>query len=89
MQSFMKRIQGHYKVVAVSPQGFFNEEAISMLPKIADVIKTAPKFEANQMKNKALQEIGNSHKPISEMSDSEKVEFSDKLLKMFKSKNWL
>lgn len=86
--SFLKNLAKKYSVVS-SLQGQFNEEALSKLPKIVDAIKTAPKFEANQMRNKALQEINKAHKPLDSMTDSEKKNFSEDLLKIFKSKKWL
>jgi len=62
--SFLKNLAKKYSVVS-SLQGQLtlrkliqlNEEAISKLPKIGDAIKAAPKFEADQMRNKALLEI--------------------------------
>jgi len=86
--NFLTKIKSHYKVTS-GWQGHFNEKALDMLPKIKSAIKSAPEFEANQMKNVALREMSNAHKPLDRMSEGEKEAFSNDLLKLFKSKKWL
>lgn len=73
----------------MSLQSQLNNQAISMLPMISAAISKAKDFEANQMKNKALQEIGNSKPSISEMSKEQLQTFQAKLIGVFKHNEWM
>lgn len=73
----------------MSIQATLDGQAINKLPKIAELIKAAAKFEANQMTNKTIRNCLNSRIAIDKMNDKELNDFQDDLITTFKYFNWL
>jgi hypothetical protein len=73
----------------MSIQAALNDDAISMLPAVKQAIANAEAFESNQMQSKAISEICNLAKPLVDMSEDEKQQFSGELLDMFRHRGWI
>lgn len=73
----------------MSIQGYFDNEALSMLPKILVKINNAEKFESNEMVCRTLREINNSEIALINMNIEQINEFQDDLINIFKFYNWI
>lgn len=73
----------------MSIQAAFNADAMSLIPKIKEVISFANNFEANQMEHKALTEMMDSPIPIAHMNSKQLEQFQTDLLDQFKYYDWI
>lgn len=69
-------------------QATLNNQAINKLPKIAELIKLAAKFEANQMTNRTMRELLSSEVALDNMNDEQLGEFQIDLINIFKHFGW-
>lgn len=70
-------------------QSILNEDAMSYVPRIRKLIEEAERFEANQMKEKALQMMSTISPCLQDMNILQIAEFETNLIETFKYKNWI
>jgi len=70
-------------------QSSLNAETINFFSAIKFEIKSAERFEANQMNYATLQACNNAHKAINTMTKTELEIFESDLIETFKFKNWI
>ena len=73
----------------MSVQAALNADSMNSIPKVKQVISKAENFEANQMEQKALNKMMNSHVAIVDMNCQQLEQFQDDLIEIFKFNNWL
>jgi len=72
----------------MNSQNNLDQLALDLLPTISDLIKKAPKFEANQMRCFTLREINNSIIPLNDMGSLVDA-FEGFLILSFEHKGWI
>lgn len=72
----------------MSIQTTLNNQAINKLPKITELIKSAAKFEANQMTNRTIRELLSSEVALDNMNDEQLHEFQVDIINIFKHFGW-
>ena len=70
-------------------QQSLNNQAISQLPKISELIKSANQSDADQMTSRALREINNCTPCLDDMSEEQKNGMQDDLISSFKYNGWI
>lgn len=71
----------------MSIQTQLNNQAISLLPRVSELIKKAEQHEKDQMTALALREILNSHTPVADMDEDGIEEFENWLIVEFAEKS--
>lgn len=73
----------------MSLQNSLNNDSLSKLTLVSDVISKAEKFEANQMREAATRAMLNSRTAINDMNEEELAKFENNLIDSFRFKEWI
>jgi hypothetical protein len=73
----------------MSIQNTLDNYTISRLDRIKELIDKADQFESNQMRCYTLKQVMNSMVEIDDMSKRELASFEDKIIRVFKAKEWI